>query len=135
MFEFFISLFRSRCAALKDQGMEERPSHDDNFGLLFHALESMEQSLLFGYLEWQSALQTIIQVTGTAASGTKNRMEVIAMYLLVWQFALHPRAHLLFELDLVALQASQSQILLRSWRGQSNDFLVQVVRTPLQRGL
>lgn len=61
----------------------------------------------------------------------KNRMEVIAMYLLVWQFALHPRAHLLFELDLVALQASQSRILLRSWRGQSNDFLVQVVRTPL----
>ena len=71
MLEFFISLFCSRCAALKDQGMEERPSHDDNFGLLGHALESMEQSLLFGYLEWQSALQTIIQVTGTAASGTK----------------------------------------------------------------
>lgn len=57
------------------------------------------------------------------------------MYLLVWQFALHAGAQLLLELDLVALQASQSRILLRSWRGQSNYFLVQVVRTPLQRGL
>ena len=132
IFEFFISHLRSHCAALKDQGMEERCGHDDNFGLLGHALESMEQSLLFGYSEWQSALQTIIQVTGSAASGIKDRMEVIAMYLLVWGESGNLRfmPELIYFLSWILLHSEppNAESLLRSSRGKSNDFLVQVVR-------